>query len=163
MKKEIPVITPEICLTCRTCAGICPVGAIFQLRREMTIDHSICNRCGICVQWCPARAISNRPEIAPQKIAIKKINTPQHLDKTYDLMIVGGGIAGLATAIGALQKKPELNVLVIDRKRKIGEDINSSAGTWYFTLDLLGLTKVERTGIILQEFTKFGFAVESAF
>jgi len=62
------------------------------------------HRCGLCVQWCPAGAISNRSEIAVQKITLKKINTPQHLDKTYDLMIVGGGIAGLSTAIGALQK-----------------------------------------------------------
>ncbi|MCE8422787.1 MAG: NAD(P)/FAD-dependent oxidoreductase [Candidatus Methanoperedens sp.] len=160
MKQEIPVITPEICLTCRTCVGICPMGAISQLRREMSIDHSTCNRCGICVQWCPAKAISFHQELALQKTPLRKINAPQHLNKIYDLIIVGGGIAGLSTAIGALQKEPELKVLVLDRKRKVGEDINSSAGTWYFTLDMLPLSHEERAGIILQKFTKFGFAVE---
>lgn len=158
---NLPIVNPEICLTCRACVGICPTNAIKQLRREIDIDYSNCNRCGVCVAWCPAKAISFNSDVsAMQKIDLKKINTPQHLDKTYDLIIVGGGIAGLSTAISALRQKPDLKVLILEKKRKIGEDVNSSAGTWYFTLDMLPLTEEERSYIVLQEFTKFGLAVE---
>ena len=160
MKQEIPVIEPKTCLTCRACVGICPAGAIFQLRREITIDYSVCIRCGLCAQWCPARAISLNAVAPLQKNDLKYLNTPRHLDKTYDIIITGGGIAGLSTAIGALQHKPDLKILILEKKRKIGEDVNSSAGTWHFTLDMLPLTEGEKAKIVLKEFTKFGLAVE---
>lgn len=159
--ENLPIVDPEICLTCRACVGVCPTNAIKQLRREIDIDYSKCNRCGVCVAWCPAKAISfNLDAPTVQKTDLRKINTPQHLDKFYDIIIVGGGIAGLSTAISALQQKHDLKILIIEKKRKIGEDVNSSAGTWYFTLDMLPLTQEEKSGIILQEFTKFGLAVE---
>ncbi len=162
MKAEkLPVVDPEICLTCRACVGICPTNAIKQLRREIDIDYSKCNSCGVCVAWCPTKAISFNSNIpVVQKTDSRKVNTPAHLDKTFDIIIVGGGIAGLTTAISALSQRPDLKVLILEKKRKIGEDVNSSAGTWYFTLDMLPLTNEERSEIVLQEFTKFGLSVE---
>lgn len=161
MKREFPIVNPEICLTCRACVGVCPTGAIYQLRREILINYSICNGCGICADWCPNRAINRIPNAPPaRKLEAKKIKTPPHLADTYDIIIAGGGIAGLSTAIGAIQQNPKLNILVLEKKRKIGEDVNSSAGTWHFTLDLLPLTQQERSEVVLQKFTKFGISVE---
>jgi digeranylgeranylglycerophospholipid reductase len=157
----LPIVDPEICLTCRACVGLCPSSAIKQLRREIDIDYSKCNSCGLCGVWCPAKAISfNSNEPVVQKIDLRRVNAPQHLDKIFDIIIVGGGIAGLSTAIGALKRKPDLKVLILDKKRKIGEDVNSSAGTWYFTLDMLPLTQEERSEIVLRKFIKFGLSVE---
>lgn len=159
--EKLPVVDPEICLTCRACVGICPTNAIKQLRREIYIDYSICNSCGVCVAWCPTKAISFNSNIpVVQKTGLRNTNTPAHLDKIFDIIIVGGGIAGLTTAISALSQRPDLKVLILDKKRKIGEDVNSSAGTWYFTLDMLPLTQDEKSDIVLQEFTKFGLSVE---
>lgn len=167
MERKLPVIYPEICLTCRTCVGLCPTNAIKQLRREIDIDYSQCNSCGICEIWCPAKAISfknisiNISDIDKNfKINLRRIDTPKHIDKIYDIVIVGAGIAGLSTAIGVLTQKSDLKILILEKKRKIGEDVNSSAGTWYFTLDMLPLTREEKLKIILQEFTKFGLSVE---
>lgn len=161
MKREFPIVNPEICLTCRACVGICPTGAIYQLRREILIDYSTCNRCGICADWCPNRAIksSTKAQLA-KELDVNNVGTPAHLANTYDIVIAGGGIAGLSTALGAIQQNPKLNLLVLEKKRKIGEDVNSSAGTWHFTLDLLPLTPKERAGVVLQKFTKLGISVE---
>lgn len=158
--KKLPVIYPEICLTCRTCVGLCPTNAIKQLRREIDIDYSQCNSCGICTTWCPAKAISFKDISDIHKDNLRRVDTPRYLDKIYDIVIVGAGIAGLSTAISAISQKPDLKVLILEKKRKIGEDVNSSAGTWYFTLDMLPLTHEERSSITLQKFTKFGLSVE---
>jgi len=160
MMQEFPNIEPKTCLTCRACVGICPTGAIFQLRREITINYSVCNRCGLCAQWCPAKAISFSASASSEKVSLKNVHPPMHLENIYDIIIAGAGIAGLSTAIGALRQNPDLKILILEKKRKIGEDVNSSAGTWYFTLDMLPLTQEEKSDIVLQEFTKFGLAVE---
>lgn len=157
---KLPVVCPEICLTCRTCVGLCPTNAIRQLRREIDIDYSKCNSCGICITWCPTKAISFKDIPDMHKENLRRVHTPRHLDKIYDIVIVGTGIAGLSTAISALSQKFDLKILILEKKRKIGEDVNSSAGTWYFTLDMLPLTYEERSGITLQKFTKFGLSVE---
>lgn len=162
--EKFPVINQEICLTCRMCIGICPKNAIKQLRRDVHVDHSKCDRCKICIDWCPAKAISFDTCTHDENIHnshLKSVNTPQHLHQIYDIIIVGGGIAGLSTGISALKHKRDLKILILEKKRKIGEDINSSSGTWYFTLDMLPLTKDEKSYVTLQEFTKFGLSVEN--
>jgi digeranylgeranylglycerophospholipid reductase len=155
---EKPRIDQETCITCRACVGICPVEALKQFRREIVVDYDTCTSCRLCGKFCSAGAItfgSFDGISAPEKKAVK---TPFHLDKNFDIVIVGGGISGLSTAIGALQTKQELKILVIERKRVIGEDSNSSAGTWHFTLDMLPLTDGEKDEVILQKFTKLGLA-----
>lgn len=160
--KKFPAINREKCLTCRACVGICPSGAIRQLRREPEIDASLCTRCGLCVQTCPAKAIYlSASKAASEKIAPARVGTPAHLDKPYDIIIIGGGIAGLSTALGAVYQKPGLKILVLEKKRKIGEDINSSAGTWCFSLEPLLLTPEEMAEIVLQKFTKIGLSDEN--
>lgn len=160
--KKLFIINPEICLTCRMCVGICPKNAIKQLRRDVYIDHSKCNKCKICIDWCPAKAISFDTCTYSENIhRIKSVNTPQHLNQIYDIIIVGGGIAGLSTGISTLWHKLDLKILMLEKKRKIGEDVNSSSGTWHFTLDMPPLTNDEKSYVTLQEFTKFGLSVEN--
>lgn len=50
------VITDE-CLSCGTCEGECPVGAISQGDDKYVINPDECIDCGACAAACPAEAI----------------------------------------------------------------------------------------------------------
>lgn len=160
-KMEKPTIDYETCITCRACIGICPVEALKQLRREIMVDYNACIGCKLCGQFCSADAIAFGSYNDVPVFKNEAIQTPPHLNKIFDIVIVGGGIAGLSTAIGALQTRRDVKVLILEKKRVIGEDSNSSAGTWYFTLDQLPLSENEKSAVILQKCTKFGFGNEN--
>ena len=51
------VIT-DSCVSCGTCAGECPVGAISQGDSQFVIDAGSCVSCGTCAGVCPTGAIS---------------------------------------------------------------------------------------------------------
>ena len=50
------VIT-DSCVSCGSCAGECPVGAISQGDGKYDIDANSCIDCGTCAGVCPTRAI----------------------------------------------------------------------------------------------------------
>jgi NAD-dependent dihydropyrimidine dehydrogenase PreA subunit len=47
-------------MDCGVCEYMCPQGAIFEARNQFVIRKDACNGCGICVPYCPARAIVPR-------------------------------------------------------------------------------------------------------
>ena len=53
-------VDTEMCSGCRTCADICPFGAITRDADESTVDieKSLCRGCGICAAACPSAAIT---------------------------------------------------------------------------------------------------------
>ena len=51
------VITDD-CVSCGTCEGECPVGAINEGDGQYVIDAGSCIDCGTCVGTCPVSAIS---------------------------------------------------------------------------------------------------------
>ncbi|MFX1466463.1 MAG: NAD(P)/FAD-dependent oxidoreductase [Promethearchaeota archaeon] len=57
----------------------------------------------------------------------------------YDVIIVGGGFAGLATAITA--SRNNLNCLVIEKEKELGYPVHTSGGSWYSEMLHLGLDK----------------------
>ncbi|MGZ5384211.1 MAG: FAD-dependent oxidoreductase, partial [Acidimicrobiia bacterium] len=38
----------------------------------------------------------------------------------YDVAIIGGGIVGLATALGLLEAKPGIRLVVLEKEAKVG-------------------------------------------
>lgn len=46
------------CISCGTCEGECPVGAISQGDSQYEIDADTCIDCGACEAVCPTGAIS---------------------------------------------------------------------------------------------------------
>lgn len=48
----------DSCVSCGTCAGECPVGAISQGDSQYEIDEAACVSCGTCAGACPVGAIS---------------------------------------------------------------------------------------------------------
>ncbi len=48
----------DACLSCGSCEGECPVGAISQGDGKYEINPDVCLECGSCEAACPAGAIS---------------------------------------------------------------------------------------------------------
>ena len=51
-------VISDSCVSCGTCEGECPVGAISQGESQYVIDADTCIDCGACEAACPTGAIS---------------------------------------------------------------------------------------------------------
>jgi len=47
----------DSCISCGSCAGECPVGAISEGEGQFVIDAATCIDCGACASTCPVEAI----------------------------------------------------------------------------------------------------------
>lgn len=52
------------CTHCGACTAVCPTGALFIQRPEMSVDfiQKKCSVCELCVPVCPTRAMEIRPK-----------------------------------------------------------------------------------------------------
>ena len=51
-------VISDACVSCGTCTGECPVGAISEGDGKYVIDANACLDCGSCAGACPTEAIS---------------------------------------------------------------------------------------------------------
>ena len=60
--QEVKRITKK-CTHCGACTAVCPTGALFVQRPEMSVDfdQQKCSVCELCVPACPTRAMEIRP------------------------------------------------------------------------------------------------------
>ena len=52
-----PVLTPDMCVGCGICAGICPAKAIKIKNKKAKINRKSCIRCFCCQEFCPKSAL----------------------------------------------------------------------------------------------------------
>lgn len=53
----MPRMITDACVSCGTCEGDCPVGAISSGDTQYNIDADACIDCGACEASCPTGAI----------------------------------------------------------------------------------------------------------
>jgi flavin-dependent dehydrogenase len=88
------------------------------------------------------------------------VNTPTAAAQEYDVIVVGGAMAGAASAFILKQENPDLRVLVLDRRetlqRRVGEaTIEIST---YFLTRVLGLTTYLNESHLCKHGLRFWFA-----
>ncbi len=49
----------DACISCGSCAGDCPAGAISEGDAHFEINADMCMDCGACAATCPTGAIEN--------------------------------------------------------------------------------------------------------
>src|SRR5438046_9692565 len=78
----------------------------------------------------------------------------------YELVIVGGALAGAATAIVLLDERPELRILIAEKSsafgRRVGEATVEVSG--YFLCRVLGLTQYLNESHLVKQGMRFWFA-----
>src|SRR5438046_8072853 len=77
----------------------------------------------------------------------------------YELVIVGGALAGAATAIVLLDERPELRILIVEKSsafgRRVGEATVEVSG--YFLGRVLGLTQHLNDAHLVKQGMRFWF------
>src|SRR5436190_5164179 len=78
----------------------------------------------------------------------------------YDVAIIGGALAGAATAILLLREQPKLRVLIVEKSsafgRRVGEATVEVSG--YFLCRVLGLTQYLNESHLVKQGMRFWFA-----
>jgi flavin-dependent dehydrogenase len=85
---------------------------------------------------------------------------PQQAQAQYDVIIVGGALAGAATAILLLRADPELKILIVEKSavfgRRVGEATVEVSG--YFLCRVLGLTQYLNDSHLVKQGMRFWFS-----
>src|SRR2546429_539873 len=82
------------------------------------------------------------------------------MTKSYDVAIIGGALAGAATATPLLREQPKPRVLIVERSTKFGRRVGEATVevSAYFLGRVLGLTQYLNEAHLLKQGMRFWFA-----
>src|SRR5258706_10499388 len=82
------------------------------------------------------------------------------MTKSYDVAIIGGALAGAATATLLLREQPKLRVLIVERSTKFGRRVGEATVeiSGYFLGRMLGLTQYLNESHLVKQGMRFWFA-----
>src|SRR6266496_4237257 len=87
------------------------------------------------------------------------MNAPAQDARRYDVLIIGGALAGAATAVLLLRERPQLRVLIVEKSaaftRRVGEATVEISG--YFLCRVLGLTQHLNEAHLVKQGMRFWF------
>ncbi len=83
-------------------------------------------------------------------------------EESYDVAIIGGALAGAATATLLLREQPKLRVLILERSTKFGRRVGEATVevSGYFLSRVLGLTQYLNESHLVKQGMRFWFAGE---
>ncbi len=55
-------VVNDACMKCKSCVGVCPVGAFHEGDTMLVINPETCIDCGACLSECPQEAITSEDE-----------------------------------------------------------------------------------------------------
>lgn len=84
-------VISDSCISCGSCAGGCPVGAISEGDGKFEIAPDVCISCGACAGTCPVGAISEEQTNVSWRTAVTILPTSYNYETkhmTQDLCLV---------------------------------------------------------------------------
>jgi flavin-dependent dehydrogenase len=87
------------------------------------------------------------------------VNTALQTDEHYDVVIVGGALAGAANAILLLRERPGLKVLIVEKSAAFGRRVGEATVevSSYFLCRVLGLTQHLNESHLVKQGMRFWF------
>ncbi|MGY2491042.1 ferredoxin FdxA [Cupriavidus sp. CP313] len=69
-------VVTEACIRCKytDCVSVCPVDCFHEGPDFIVIDPEVCIDCGVCIPECPAEAIFEQSDLAPDQLQFIDIN-----------------------------------------------------------------------------------------
>ena len=104
----IPEIDEKKCSFCGKCAELCEYNALAVLNNKTVLVKELCHGCGVCMYFCPEKAIKE----VPKNIGVIEKGSKENIEFASGRLNIGEGMAPpLIKAVKKNIKKDKINIL----------------------------------------------------
>jgi len=82
-----PIINPDLCIGCGTCAQLCPAKAIDMVDGKAVPDHNRCFGCSICEIACPQLALQPKVKLFDEALAMGAVAAIKLMSKNLFILM----------------------------------------------------------------------------